>query len=315
MGGNSANREATKMEGGFTPEGIRSWLENLAPQIMDMMLGYGLNLIGAIMILLLGWIASGWAARGVRRSLEKAKWVDGTLKPFFASVVRYLILIITVVAVLSQFGVQTTSLIALLGAAGLAVGLALQGTLSNVAAGVMLLFLRPFKIGDFIEVGPQMGTVKEIGLFTTELLTPNNIFISLPNANVWNQTIINYTRNPTRRFDLTVGIDYNDDIDKAIGIVRELIAADERILKEPEPTVGVRALGESSVDLFIRGFCNLPDFWAAFFDLQKNVKQAFDREGITIPFPQRTVSIREDANRISVRNAAASAVVDAPGSD
>lgn len=263
----------------------------ISPELADLILTNGLNLIAAIIILIAGWMIAAWSARRTRNLLERAR-IDTTLKPLIAQLVRYLIVIATVLAVLDRFGVETTSLIAVLGAAGLAVGLALQGTLSNVAAGVMLLILRPFRVGDYIVAGGEGGTVREIGLFATELITPDMIYVSMPNSLIFGTTIVNYTREPTRRINFTVGIDYADDIDKAQAIVLDILKNDSRVLPDPPPIVPVGALGESSVDLIVRCWVRNPDYWDALFDLQKRVKQAFDAAGITIPFPQRVVTVR-----------------------
>ncbi|MBU6472709.1 MAG: mechanosensitive ion channel, partial [Alphaproteobacteria bacterium] len=191
-----------------------------------------------------------------------------------------------------RFGVETTSLIAVIGAAGLAVGLAIQGTLSNVAAGVMLLFLRPFRIGDYVEAAGQGGTVREIGLFTTILLSADLVYISVPNASIFGGTIINYSREPTRRINFTVGIDYSDDIAAAQKIVIGVMESDPRVLKSPKPMAPVGALGASAVEIVVR--CWVPNavYWDTLFDLQKAVKLALDGGGITIPFPQHVVTFR-----------------------
>ncbi len=256
---------------------------------MTIATAYGLNIITAAVILIVGWWFSGKAAAAIRKMLRKAPWMDDTLLPLAGTVVKYTIIIITILAVLDRFGVETTSIIAVLGAAGLAIGLALQGTLSNVAAGVMLLVLRPFRVGDAIEVAGQAGTVKKIDLFTVELHSANNVFISIPNSTVWNSTIVNYSRNPTRRIDLTIGIGYDDDIDCAMKVLEDILSADERILSDPAPMTAVKALGESSVDLAVRAHTKTADYWAVQFELQKTIKQRFDAEKISIPYPQRDI--------------------------
>ena len=189
----------------------------------------------------------------------------------------------------SQCGIETTSLIAVFGAAGLAIGLALQGTLSNVAAGVMLLIFRPFKVGDFVEAGGTAGTVKGITLFVSELATPDNVQILVPNSQVWGTIVKNYSHHETRRVDLVMGIDYADDIDKAQTVVERVVKADSRVLADPAPMVVVGNLGESSVDLTIRVWCQSGDYWPLKFDLTKTLKQEFDKEQLSIPFPQQTV--------------------------
>lgn len=266
----------------------------LLEQARTYLLSGGVSLLSAVLILIAGWIVSSWLSGWMRRVLARSDRFDETLKPITVSLVRYTVLIITLVAVLNRFGVQTTSLIAVIGAAGLAIGLAMQGTLSNVAAGAMLLMLRPFRAGDYVEVGGQGGTVREIGLFTTVLTTPDLIYISVPNSQIFNGTIVNYSREPTRRVNFTVGIDYADDIDKAQAIVLALMEKDGRIHKDPAPMVPVGALGASSVDLIVRCWVANPDYWAVLFDLQKSIKQALDAGGITIPFPQRVVTLKQD---------------------
>ncbi len=224
--------------------------------------------------------------------LKRSAHFDETLKPITVSLVRYAVVAVTILAVLNRFGVQTTSLIAVIGAAGLAVGLAIQGTLSNVAAGAMLLMLRPFHVGDFIEIGGQGGTVREIGLFTTSLTSPDLIYISMPNSQIFGGTIINYSREPVRRINFTVGIDYADDIDKAQAIIMAVLKADPRVLGNPAPMAPVGALGASSVDIIVRCWVANHTYWDVLFDLQKKVKLALDAGGITIPFPQHVVTLR-----------------------
>lgn len=257
-----------------------------------MLATYGFDVVGAILILLLGWILAGWAGRATRGAVDKIAWMDGTVKPLIASVVRYLVVIITVVAVLNRFGVETTSIIAVLGAAGLAVGLALQGTLSNVAAGVMILFLRPFKVGDYVSAGGTGGTVAEVGLFTTELTTPDNVFISVPNSQIINSAVSNFSRHSTRRIDIVVGIGYSSNIDTAFGALMKLAEADERVLADPKPEATVRELADSSVNIGLRFWVNAGDYWPTLFAFNKAVKEALDANGIEIPFPQRVVEMR-----------------------
>ncbi len=264
-------------------------MEEPLKQGVALLTTYGLKIIGAIVILIVGRMASSWAANAVDQWCQRSEKVDDTLRPFFASFARYLVLIVTVLAVLSQFGIETTSLIAVLGAASLAIGLALQGTLSNVAAGVMLLIFRPFKVGDYVEAAGIAGTVKAITLLVTELATPDNVQILAPNGQVWGAIVKNYSHHATRRVDLVMGIDYSDDIDKAIQTVTSVANADSRIHQDPAPMVVVGNLGENSVDLTIRVWCHAGDYWGVKFDLTKMLKQRFDAEGLSIPFPQRTI--------------------------
>lgn len=268
--------------------------QSVLPALQLLLVDQGLNLLAAILILVIGWFIAGWTENLTRRALDRIPRLDVTLKPLLRKTVRYGILAVTILAVLGRFGIQTTSLIAVLGAAGLALGLALQGTLSDVAAGVMLLILRPFHIGDTIDIAGTVGTVREIGLFRTYMVTPDAIYISMPNSKIFSATIINYSREPTRRINLIVGIDYTDDIDKAQAIALDLLKKDSRVLKSPEPLVAVNDLGESSVNLVVRGWTASTDYWSTLFDLQKAVKQGFDKAGISIPFPQQVLSIRSD---------------------
>ncbi len=264
-------------------------LDAVTQEIITILATYGLSVVAAIAILIGGLIVSGWARKATVRALSKIDKFDSTLTTFFASIVRYLIIAITILAVLSQFGIETTSLIAVLGAAGLAVGLALQGTLSSVAAGVMLLVFRPFKVGDYVEVAGEAGTVHALTLFVTELNTPDNVHIIVPNAEVWGSAVTNYSFNPTRRVDLVMGIDYGDDIDKATAAIFEEIRKDNRIHQSPDPFVAVGELADSSVNLVVRVWCDSGNYWPVKFDLTKALKQRFDADGISIPFPQTVI--------------------------
>jgi small conductance mechanosensitive channel len=273
------------------PEVLTAQAAEIAGSVMELLTTYGLSVVGGIVMLILGWIAAGWARRAVERALGKIESVDVTLTRFFASGTRYLILILTVLAVLSQFGVQTASLITVFGAASLAIGLALQGTLGNLAAGVMLLFFRPFRVGEYVEAGGHAGTVKSIDLFMTEFATPDNVQILVPNGQIWGGSVVNYSHHDTRRVDLVIGIDYGDDIDKAFATVSDVIAADARISDDPAPMVVVGELADNSVNLTIRVWCTAGDYWPLKFDLMKAIKEALDKAGISIPFPQRVVHV------------------------
>ena len=252
---------------------------------------YGVDIVGAIVLLIIGWTVAGWARRGIRHALERVPRMDETLKPFLAKLVWYVIMAFVLVAVLNQFGVQTTSVIAILGAAGLAIGLALQGTLANVASGVMLLFLRPFNIGDYVDAGGIAGTVVEIGLFNTEIKTRKGLCLIVPNKIIWESPITNFSRNPTRRFDITVGISYGDDVNGATDLLMGLLTGDERILDDPEPLAVVEELGNSAVIINLRAWTRAEDFWAAIWDLKKAIKVELEAAGYSIPFPQRDIHI------------------------
>ena len=260
-------------------------------EVSDLVLVYAFDVLGAVILLIGGWIVAGWARRSLLRVMERVPRIDPTLRPVFASLVRYTILIFILVAVLAQFGVQTASIIALLGAAGLAVGLALQGTLQNIAAGIMLLFLRPFRVGDYIDAEGLSGTVDEIGLFTTQMRTYDGIYLEAPNSQLWNRSILNYSRVEARRLDVVVGISYGDDIDKAQAALLDLMVGDGRVHGEPAPQVLVKELADSSVNLNLRCWCDAGDYWGVLFDLNKAAKQRLDAEGITIPFPQHDVHL------------------------
>ena len=263
----------------------------VADQVMAIITVYGLKIIGAVAILIVGWIAAGWVSGAVGKALRKAERMDETLARFFVSAVRYLILVVTVIMMLSQFGVQMASLLVVLSTAGLAVGLALQGTLSNVAAGVMLLLFRPFKIGDFVDVGGHAGTIQAISLFVTEMATPDNVHIVVPNSQVWGSSVVNFSHHSTRRVDIVVGIGYEDDIDKAMTTITDVIEADGRSHADPAPMVAVTDLGDNSVNFTVRIWCDAGDYWGVKFDMTKAIKEALDGAGVNIPYPQRTVHL------------------------
>lgn len=259
-------------------------------KLIEMGTQYGLQFITALVILFAGFYVAGKVKCWSEAGMQKAK-MDLTLAKFLSSMAKYAVLGFTLIAVLAQFGIQTASLIAVLGAAGLAVGLAMQGTLSHIASGVMILIFRPFKVGDYIDGAGESGTIDEIGLFNTIMNTIDNVKIIIPNSRLWDGSIRNYSANAQRRMDLTIGISYDDDIDKALKILDKLSGADERVLSKPEKQILVTNLGESSVDLTMRLWTKKGDFWGLRFDMMKNVKQAFDKEGITIPFPQRALHV------------------------
>jgi small conductance mechanosensitive channel len=257
---------------------------------IEVLTQWGLKVLGAIVVLLIGRMI----ASGLRRTVHKAlaaREVDATLVPFLSKLVYYLTLAVVVIAVLSLFGIQTTSLVAMLGAAGLAIGLALQGTLSHLAAGVMLLIFRPFKVGDMVEVGGTTGKVNEIGVFSTTLTTPDNVKITVPNSNVYGATIKNYNGYDTRRVDMVIGIAYGDDIGKAIQVIEGVLGADERILTDPTPQVAVSELADSSVNLVVRPWCKAEDYWGVKFDLTRQIKETLEAAGCSIPFPQHDVTL------------------------
>lgn len=259
---------------------------------MDIFISIAINLIIAVGILVAGYYLGNYASK----TIHNLKKLDGTIKSFLGGLAKYAIFAIAIITVLQQFGVQTASLLAILGAAGLAIGLALQGTLSNVAAGVMLLLLRPFKVGDTISSGGTLGTVKSLGLFASELATPDNIYIFVPNSQLWNTSIENFSRHSERRQDIIVGISYDDDIGKAFKTIEKTIAKDDRILTAEgrEAQIMVTNLGESSVDITARIWSASSDFFALKVDATKAVKEALDKDGINIPFPTRTLYMTQD---------------------
>lgn len=257
---------------------------------------YGLNVVGAIIILIVGFIAAGWAARITHAALSKSGKVDETIRGFVSSLVKYAVIIFTGLAVLERFGVETTSFIAVLGAAGLAIGLAFQGTFSNIAAGVMLLVFRPFKVGQFIEAAGIAGTVEFITLFATDLNTPDNVHIIIPNGQLWGAAVKNFSHNETRRVDINVGIGYGEDIGQAFQVIKDLATNDSRVNSDPEPAVMVTNLGDNAVDLQLRVWCAGSDYWAVRFDLTRQAKEALDKAGISIPFPQRVVHMVKEGD-------------------
>lgn len=265
----------------------------IVDQIVTALATYGLDVVAAFVILFIGWWFAGWTRRFLHKRLSHSGKLDLMLVGFAASFVKYAILIFTIIAVLSQFGVQTTSLVTVLGAAGLAIGLALQGTLSNVAAGVMLLIFRPFRVGDYVEVAGVAGTVQEVSLFLTEMSTPDNIQITVPNGQIWGNVIRNFTVNDTRRIDLVVGVSYSSRLEQAFNAIRRTMAEDSRVLSNPEPTVALSGLGASSLDLTVRCWTKTADYWPVRFDLLKAIKETLDAEGIEIPFPHQVVYERK----------------------
>lgn len=256
-----------------------------------MILGFGFDIVAALVILIVGWTFAGWLRRVVFNSLNKTPRIDDTLTPILSNLARYAVLVIVIVAVLDRFGVETTSIIAVLGAAGLAIGLALQGTLSNIAAGVMLLMLRPFSVGEFVDAGGVAGTVEEIGLFTTKFKTAAGIFVVAPNSSLWNSVITNFSRNPVRRIDLVIGVGYDDDLKDAVQEMETLMKEDARVLKDPESAVFVTELGADSVNMTLRCWVNSADYWGTLTDLTRDAKLRLDEKGFSIPYPQRDIHI------------------------
>jgi small conductance mechanosensitive channel len=280
-------------------EGAVTNFSDLIAKLWDsasaMIIEYSFSVIGAILILIVGFMVAGMVRRWIYSALGRLHNSDETLNLFLAKSARYTILILVFVMVLTQFGVQTTSIIAALGAAGIAIGLALQGTLQNIAAGIMLLFLRPFEVGDFIETANATGVVKEIGLFATEFETLDGLYLLAPNSEIWNSPVTNFSRKPKRRFDLVVGIAYRDDIDKAFAAFEALAREHDKVLADPEPFIYVSNLGDSAVEVTCRLWIATPDWWTVSRELIKQAKQRFDAEGLSIPFPQRDVHLFQES--------------------
>ncbi|WP_339136329.1 MAG: mechanosensitive ion channel domain-containing protein [Candidatus Electrothrix sp. GW3-4] len=265
-------------------------MEDLIVKLQEWTVLYGLKVGAAILILILGRFAALAIRSFVERMLTKSR-VDVTLVSFLTSVTYVALMAFVVIAALSKLGIQTASFIAVLGAAGLAIGLALQGSLSNFAAGTLLIIFKPFKVGDYIEAAGTTGTVKEVGIFTTELRTPDNKKVIVPNAKASGDNIVNYTATGQRRIDMIAGVSYSDDLDKAREILNSILAEDKRILEEPAPFVAVLQLADSSVNFAVRPWVKTSDYFAVLCDIQEKIKKRFDAEGITIPFPQRDMHL------------------------
>ena len=269
---------------------MQDWIATLR----DFGTTYGLRIIGAIVILTVGRIAAGIVRRIVRKVMEKAKSAP-ILISFVGQLCYALVLTFAVIAALGKLGVQTTSFVAVVGAAGLAIGLAMQGSLANFAAGVLIVIFRPFKVGDVIEAAGVAGKVEEIEIFTTRLTTPDNKLVIIPNAQVTGGNIVNYTVKGTRRIDLVVGVAYDADLKRTREVLMEIIRADERILVDPAPVVAVSNLGDSSVDFVVRPWVKADDYWDVYFSMLEKTKLRLDQEGIGIPFPQRDVHLFQHA--------------------
>jgi small conductance mechanosensitive channel len=267
-------------------------IQEIIAQLTGLVSTWGLRLLGALAVFILGKWVAGRVRRWLRARLETAG-TDATLVPFFSGLAYYLMLTFVILAVLGIVGIQATSVIAVLGAAGLAVGLAMQGTLSNFASGVMLLLFRPFRVGDFIDVGGVSGTAQEIGVFATTLNTPDNVRVIVPNSAIYGQTIKNFSTNDLRRNDMTVGVAYSDNIQTAVNTVREILVADSRVLEEPAPVIAVAELADSSVNLVVRPWCKKEDYWDLRWDLTRRFKEELERSGCNIPFPQHDVHLHQ----------------------
>ena len=277
-------------------------MEEMLDKIYQLLTVYGLKVLAAIAIFIIGR----WVAKGVRKLVERMMTkgkVDSTLVTFTSNMAYIGLLAFIVIAALGQLGIQTTSFIAILGAAGLAVGLALQGSLSNFAAGFLLIIFRPFKVGDLIEAAGVFGVVEAIQIFTTQLKTADNKTVIIPNAKLTDDNIVNWTVKGTRRVDMVFGIGYDDDIDKARSLMAEIIAEDSRILETPAPQISVSELADSSVNFVVRPWVKVEDYWGVHFDLTEKIKKAFDANGVSIPFPQRDIHVYQHGGAAQEKSA------------
>ena len=266
----------------------QTWLTNNQGLIIE----YAVNIAAALLTLLIGYIAANILSGGVVKVMQTRK-LDATVTHFFGSILKYTILVFVVIAALGRVGVQTASFVAIIGAAGLAIGLALQGSLSNFAAGFLLIIFRPIKAGEFIEVAGTAGVVQSVQLFTTTLTSGDNKMVVVPNSAILNGTIVNYSRMDTRRVDMTFGIGYGSDLRKAKQILEQLVNEEPRILKDPEAVIAVAALADSAVNIVVRPWVKTADYWGVWFDFHEKVKLAFDAEGVEIPFPQMVMHMQK----------------------
>lgn len=267
-------------------------MEDILQKIYEYLATYGLKIVAAVVIFVVGRLVAKLIAGLVGKAMVKAK-VDKTLANFVQNLCYVALLVFIIIAAMAKLGIQTASFIAIVGAAGLAIGLALQGSLANFASGVLMLMFKPIKVGDFVEVGGAKGTVQEVQIFNTILNSPDNVRIIVPNAQVTGSNIMNYTVNGTRRVDLVVGVSYDDDLKEARKVIETVLSSDERILKEPAPTVAVSELADSSVNFVVRPWVKAVDYWDVYFDMTGSIKVALDLQGITIPYPQQDIHIKD----------------------
>jgi len=252
----------------------------------------GKNIVIALVIFYVGRIAISLVVRGLRKLMQRQE-VDKTLETFVCNLVRMALLVVVIIAAISALGIETTSFIAIFGAAGLAVGLALQGSLSNFAAGVLIVLFRPYRVGDYVEAAGVSGTIEQVQILTTMLVTPDNKQVVVPNSQIMNSIITNYSAKDTRRVDMVVGVSYSDDLDQVRKLLEEMVAADDRILQDPACTIAVSELADSSVNFVLRPWVKAADYWGVKFDLTEAIKKRFDKEGISIPFPQQDVHLHK----------------------
>jgi small conductance mechanosensitive channel len=281
----------------FTPTAhaaVTTPTPSLTTELQLLVVDGGLRLAVGIIILVVGWLLATWAKRGLEAGLARVP-MDLTLKPLIASMTRYIILVLTLLLVVQQFGVQTTSLIAVLGAAGLAIGLALQGTLSNVASGVMLLVLRPFRVGQFVEIaGGRQGTVQEIGLFTTMLITRDGVYISIPNSEIFGAVVVNYTRERVRRVSFDVPVDWVNELERVEKTMLAALKANDLVLADPAPSVVISELKDYAMVMRARAYVRSPDYWRALWSLQKDVKIALDKAKVLPAVPRQAPIVRTE---------------------
>ena len=261
---------------------------------IDIGLDLGIKVATALAIFLIGKFVIRLAVGAIAQVMQKQE-VDKTLETFICNLVRTALMVVVVIAAIGALGVETTSFIAIFGAAGLAVGLALQGSLSNFASGVLIVLFRPYRVGDWIEAAGISGGVEQVQILTTILKTGDNKQIIVPNSQIMDSIITNYSANETRRVDMVVGVSYDDDLDKVRKTLEDLIAAEDRILPEPAPTIAVSALADSSVNFVVRPWVNSADYWGVMFDMTEAIKKRFDKEGISFPFPQRDVHLYNES--------------------
>ncbi len=274
-------------------------VKNTTDLLLQYLMSYGMNVLGAIATLIAGYVVAGWVSRLTDRAVRKVEKIDPVFHSIPGKIIRIVILIFTLIAVLNRFGVETTSLIALLGAAGLAIGLAMQGTLSNVAAGVMILFFRPFKIGDAVKLGGEVYVIDSLGFFICKGHLPDGPTVFLPNSQIWGHTIVNMsvTDQDMRRIDQVYGIAYDDDIDVALAILAKIAAEEPRVLKEPVPLIKVESLGDNSVNILFRVWTARTDWLPAKLDLIQRCKDGLEKGGCSFPYPQRDVHLYSQAAR------------------
>ncbi|SEA46616.1 small conductance mechanosensitive channel [Desulfuromusa kysingii] len=262
-------------------------------KLIDLVQSYGLPLVWAIIVFIVGRIAARIITNIVVKMMQKSK-VDETLVKFTKTVIYVALMVFVILAALGKLGIETTSFAAIIAAAGLAIGLSLQGTLGNFASGFMLILFRPFKVGDFVEAGGVSGIVEEIQIFSTKMRTGDNKEITVPNGQIVGTTITNYSAKETRRVDMVIGVSYNDDLKKVRAVLEDILSSDERILKDPAPTIGVSELADSSVNFVVRPWVKSADYWSVLFEIQEEIKIRFDAEGISIPYPQHDLHVVKD---------------------